>query len=800
MRDFRFPPFWIWLVAGFLPFAALELRAQPPPAADAAPASAAAAAASGTFVSEVLPLMQKYCWDCHGDGSDKGEVNFDKYTDEKTVLADRKVWAGVEFHVSQWTMPPAKRTDQPTPQEREFLTKYLEQLLNPVDPSRPDPGRVTIRRLNRVEYNNTVRDLLGVDIRPADDFPEDDTGYGFDNIGDVLALPPILMERYLLAADRVLLSALPPEAPASTLTTVDDEGLTGQGFPDRGGRLLSFDGDCGTEFDSPAAGEYLLRAKVWANQAGAGLARMALLVQDKSESEAEVESNDSRNPQTVEARVKFSHGAQRIGIRFLNDFYDENEPDPDKRDRNLHVLSMEVEGPVKAEPLPLTASAQSLLQPGEGLGETEAGARAVLGAFASRCFRRAVRPEEVERLSGIYRVLREQGASHREALRLGMKAAMVSPYFIYRIENQPDPDNPESVVEIDEYALASRLSFWLWSTTPDDELLSLAFRKELRANLENQVRRMLKDPKSRALPENFGGQWLELRTLNVVSPDKERFPQFTAELRADMRRETEELFHFIVQENRNVLEFLSADYTFLNERLAKFYGIPEVSGDEFRRVALGPETHRRGILTQGSILTVTSDPTRTSPVKRGKWVLENMLGIMPPPPPPNVPSLDGDAHAELTGSVRQRLEAHRSKPGCASCHALMDPIGFGLENFNAIGQWREKDGNFPVDSTGVLTTGQKFTNAGELSGILLTDRRETFLQALVGKMLTYALGRGTEPTDRPAVAGVIARMAREKDSFESLVLAICESVPFQKRRGDAFLRTHPDAKAKESRQ
>lgn len=797
MRDFRFPPFWIRLAAGFLPFAAGSLRGQAPSAPPAA-AAAPVAAEPGIFVNEVLPLMQKYCWDCHGDGSDKGEVNFDKYTDEKTVLADRKLWAGVEFHVSQWTMPPAKRTDQPTPQERELMTNYLEQLLNPVDPSRPDPGRVTIRRLNRVEYNNTARDLLGVDIRPADDFPEDDSGYGFDNIGDVLALPPILMERYLLAADRVLLAALPPEAPASTLTTVDDEGLTGQGFSERGGRLLSFEGACGTEFLAPVAGEYLLRAKVWANQAGSDLARMALTVQDQSAFETEVNPTDSRNPQTVEARVKFGNGAQRIGVRFLNDFYDANEMDPGKRDRNLYVVSMEVEGPVKADPLPLTASAQRLLQPGEGLGETEAGARAVLESFAGRCFRRAVRPEEVDRLTRIYHVMRGQGESHRDALRLGMKAAMVSPYFIYRIENQPDPDNPESVVDIDEYALASRLSFWLWSTTPDDELLALASRKELRTNLEKQVRRMLKDPKSRALPENFGGQWLELRTLNAVSPDKERFPQFNPELRTDMRRETEELFHFIVQENRDVMEFLSADYTFLNERLATFYGITEVSGEEFRRVVLKPETHRRGILTQGSILTVTSDPTRTSPVKRGKWVLENMLGITPPPPPPNVPSLDGDAGAELKGSVRQRLEAHRSKPGCASCHALMDPIGFGLENFNAIGQWRGKDGNFPVDSSGALTTGQKFTNAVELSEILLTDRRGAFLQTLVSKMLTYALGRGTEPTDRSAVAAVIARMAGESDRFESLVLGICESVPFQKRRGDAFLRNHPDVKSRES--
>jgi hypothetical protein len=753
--------------------------------------ASAQAPASADFKKDILPLMEKYCWDCHGDGADKGEVNFDKYKDAAAVLADRKIWAGVAFHVSQWTMPPAKRSDQPTVHEREVLTKYIDQLLNPVDPNRPDPGRVTIRRLNRVEYNNTVRDILGVDLRPADDFPEDDTGYGFDNIGDVLALPPILMERYLTAADRVLAAALPPGAPPSEVFEVEDEGLTGQGFPDRErGRLMAFNGTCGSEFLAPASGEYRMSAKVWATQAGGEPARLALVSGDHTGSPVDVTATDFKNPQTVEAVVRFEKGSRKIGVTFLNDFWDDAQPDPDKRDRNLYVLSLQVEGPVKADPLPPTPGEERLLAPAAGVGETPEAAEKILTTFAWRCFRRPARPEELERLMRIYKAVRAQDETHRDALRLAMKAVMVSPYFLYRIQNQPDPNNPDAVIEIDEFALASRLSYWLWSSTPDDELLKLAEAGQLRANLTAQVRRLLKDPKSRALPVNFGGQWLELRTLNVVAPDKDRFPQFSAELREDMRRETEELFQCIVQENRSVLDFLAADFTFLNDRLAKYYGIGGVDGGEFRRVSLPPESRRKGVLTHASVLTITSDPTRTSPVKRGKWVLENMLGIIPPPPPPNVPALEEDAHAELTGSVRQRLEAHRSKPGCASCHALMDPIGFGLENFNAIGQWRDKDGNFPVDSSGILTTGQKFNNAGELAQVLLTDRRDTFLHALVNKMLTYALGRGTEPTDRPAVEAIIQRMAKENDSFESLVLGIAESVPFQKRRGDAFLKNH----------
>lgn len=749
----------------------------------AAEAQTPASAPGKDFARDVLPVFQKYCWDCHGDGADKGDLSLDKYTDEKLVLADRKIWAGVMFHVDQWTMPPAKK-DQPTPGEREFLTKYLDQLLNPVDPANPDPGRVTLRRLNRVEYNNTMRDLLGVDIRPADDFPEDDTGYGFDNIGDVLALPPILMERYLIAADRVLDAAIPPAPPPPEISAVDGANMTGQGMPDGKSRLLAFNGECRTDFSIPVSGEYVLRAKVWASQGGGEPAKLELLLGDKSLTKSDIKAPDPKALQTVEVRAAFTKGFQPVAVRFLNDFYDAEGPDPAKRDRNLTVNSIELEGPFKVDPPSLNETAQRIFTPGENAGETAAGARAILQQFANRCFRRAVIPAEVDRLVKIYQLARDNKEGHVGALRLAMKAVMVSPYFIYRTEWQPEANNRSKVVEIDEFALATRLSYWLWSSTPDDELLSLAFRKQLRAEWNPQVLRMLKDPKARALAENFGGQWLELRTLAVAAPDKERFPTYNPELASDMRRETEELFSYIIRENRDVLEFLSAGYTFLNERLANFYGIPGITGKEFRIVKWDPDSPRRGILTHAGILTVTSDATRTSPVKRGKWVLENMLGITPPPPPPNVPTLDEGAHGEAGGSVRQRLEIHRSKPGCASCHALMDPIGFGLENFNAIGQWRQKDGAFPVDAAGVLTTGQKFNNATELSNILLTDRRDAFLHTIVSKMMTYALGRGTEPYDRPAIETVLVRMAKENHSFQSLILGISESLPFQKRRGD----------------
>jgi hypothetical protein len=760
----------------FLPTAALL--------AAAVVAHAQAPVAGKTYAKDILPLMEKYCWDCHADGEKKGDVVLDGDKDESAIAKNRKLWTGAMFHIEQWTMPPHDKKTQPTKEERELLVSWLDNVLNPVDLQNPDPGRVTIRRLNRVEYNNTVRDLLGVTSRPADEFPEDDTGYGFDNIGDVLALPPILMERYLIAADRVLAEAIPAGPPKSEKTTFPGRDLHGVGLPAKDARLLAFSGETNMEYSAPVEGEYLLRVQAWGDQAGPDLPKLELRQGDKGVKQEAVKATEAGKPQTVEARVTLTKGAQRLGVAFLNDFYDEKIPDANRRDRNVYILSMEVEGPVKSVPRPLNATAQKIFGAAGNAGETEAGARAILQQFINRAFRRAAIPAELDRLLTIYKAAQKEGESWRDSLRIAMKAVMVSPYFLYRIEWQEQADNPQKVVEISEYALASRLSYWLWSSLPDDELLSLAFRNQLRTNLKDQVLRMLKDPKARALPENFGGQWLELRTLNVVAPNKDRFPEFTPALRSAMKCETEELFWHLIQQNRPVTELLSADYTFLNETLARFYGVPGVQGEDFRMVKLDPATNRRGILTHASMLTLTSDSIRTSPVKRGKWLLENILGITAPPPPPNVPGLEEGEKVEATASVRQRLEAHRTKPGCAGCHSLIDPLGFALENYNAIGKWRDKDGAFPVDSTGELTTGQKFTNAQDLATIFLSDRRDTVLRNMVKKMLTYALGRGIEPYDRPAVDAILARMAKEGNTFQSMALAIAESLPFQKRRGD----------------
>lgn len=748
---------------------------------------AAAPAAPRDYRKDIRPVLEKYCWDCHGDGAKKGEVVLDADKDEAAIFRNRKIWMGAMFHIEQWTMPPQDKKTQPTKEEREMLVAWLDGVLHPVDPSAPDPGRVTIRRLNRVEYNNTVRDLLGVSSRPADDFPEDDTGYGFDNIGDVLAMPPILMERYLIAADRVLLEAIPAGPPVPVKTNFTNAEMQGQGGPfpaDKSARMLSSQGEAVINYNAPADGEYAVRLRAWGEQAGGEPVKISLRVDQQPAKQADITAAEKGRAQEVEQRVQLRSGGHRVSVAFLNDFFDGKNPDPKRRDRNLIIAGVQIEGPLRSSARPLNAVAARIFGVAAKLGENEAGARAILQEFTNRAFRRAAIPAEVDRLLSIFKATQREGESWRDSLRIAMKAVMVSPYFIYRIEWQPEANNPAKVVELNEFALASRLSYWLWSSMPDDELLSMAFRNQLRANLKNQVLRMLKDPKARALPANFGGQWLETRRLKTSAPDPKRFPEFSPALRDAMRRETEEFFWNIMQQNRPVTDFLGADYTFLNETLAKFYGIPGVSGAEFREVKLAPESRRRGILTHASVLTVTSDSTRTSPVKRGKWLLENVLGITAPPPPPNVPALEEGVKIEASASVRKRLEMHRAKPGCANCHSLVDPPGFGLEHFDAIGKWRDRDGPDAVDASGVLTTGQKFNGAGELTNILLTDRRETFLRNVVKKMLTYALGRGVEPYDRPAVDAILARMAKEGHSFQSMVLGIAESLPFQKRRGD----------------
>jgi hypothetical protein len=421
------------------------------------------------------------------------------------------------------------------------------------------------------------------------------------------------------------------------------------------------------------------------------------------------------------------------------------------------------------------ATAQSKPQP-------EAIARQIVTKFASRAWRRPVENAEVDKFMTLYNTSQKDGLSFEASVKLSMKAVLVSPHFLFRDEIQPDPDNPESVHPIDEYALASRLSYFLWSSMPDQELTDLAAHKKLRKQLDAQVRRMLATPKAQAFVDNFAGQWLEIRNLKFVEPDKTLYPDFDDNLRDAMLKETDLFFASVVHENRSVLDFLNADYTFVNGRLAKLYGITNVTGDEFQRVSLDG-TPRRGVFTQASVLTVTSNPTRTSPVKRGKWVLEELLGTPPPPPPPVVPELKNDGQP-VSGTLREQMVQHRADPTCASCHARMDPIGFGLENFDGIGAWRDKEGEFAIDSSGKLVSGESFKGPAELSNILATTKRDFFVRCLTEKMLTYALGRGTEYYDRVPIQKITADLAKNQYKFSTLVLDVVNSLPFLMRRGE----------------
>lgn len=744
-----------------------------------------------SFSGQIAPLLAKYCVNCHGEKKPKGGLNLAKLRDETSIAANQKTWQLVIENVESGDMPPEGKP-RPTKAEIELLTGWVDARLEALDCGKEtDPGRVTLRRLNRAEYNNTIRDLFGIDFRPAEDFPSDDVGYGFDNIGDVLTLPPILMEQYLATAESIAERAIVADSGADgVIKTWETESLE----PDAGGtqfedwaRALATTGEIAVTFPCPRSGEYILRARAFGHQAGPELAKMAFLVDGKKLKTVEVAA-EAENPQVYEVKLALNAGTRRIAVAFLNDFYDINVEDPKRRDRNLIVDYLEIQGTAAAANAPLPESHRRIIFETPTKTTRDTVVRAILERFASRAYRRPITPGELARLIKFVDLAEQSGDSFERGIQLAVQAVLVSSQFLFRVEIDPrfekrDPKAKARSHPINEFELASRLSYFLYSSIPDDELWQLATKGKLREgdNLEKQVRRMLRDPKAKALVENFGDQWLQIRNLKTVSPDRKQFPGFDEPLRAAMLKETELFFEEVMREDRSVLDFLDADYTFLNERLATHYGIKGIKGAEFRRVPLSAESHRGGLLTQASILTVTSNPTRTSPVKRGKWILEQVLGTPPPPPPPDVPELKEEEGATLTGSLRQRMEQHRANPNCASCHARMDPLGFAFENYDAIGGWREKDGSFPIDSSGSLPSGQSFQGPEGLKGILKT-REKNFTRCLAEKMLTFAIGRGIEDPDKCALDKIVDAMAADHAKFSRLVLEIVNSDPFQKRK------------------
>jgi len=741
----------------------------------------AKAASRLDYAKDVKPLLEEYCYDCHADGTDKGGLSLDKWNDEASLVADRKLWKEVEHQVGAKVMPPAKRKAQPTDAERAIIAEWIDGVVFYVDCSKPDPGRVTIRRLNRKEYSNTVRDLVGVNFEAAADFPPDDTGYGFDNIGDVLSISPVLLEKYLAAAEKVMGQAIRTEKPAEPTKRYSGDTLRGGGAHNAS-RILSTNGRITLRHRAAYTGEYLVRIRAAAHQAGKEPAKMTLNQGGKNLKTFDV-ANDPNNFKNFEFKLRLTKGNQDIAVEFINDFFDPKEKDPNRRDRNLLVDRIEVSGPLGFKGPPVPRFHREWLPEDPSKVDGRVVGRQIIEKFATRAFRRPVLDNEVDRLMALAR----QGSEGEEeyafekGIKLAMVAVLVSPNFLFRNEFQPNPDNPEAVYKINEHALAARLSYFLWSSMPDDELVELAASKSLRKNWDAQVRRMLADPRSRALTENFAGQWLQLRDLDLVNPDRKRFSEFDRELVTSMRKETETFFEYVKNENRSIIDFISADYTFANQRLAKHYGMGEMKGSELRKVSL-KGSPRGGLLTHGSILTLTSNPTRTSPVKRGKWILENILGTPPPEAPANVPSLD--AKGKLQGNLRERLEQHRADPNCASCHALMDPIGLAFENFDAIGRWRDKNEGKGIDTSAVLDTGEKIDGAADLRRVLAEKRSGQFTRTMTTAMMTYAIGRGMEYYDRCAIDKVVETVEKDGHRFESLVIAVTRSVPFQMRRGD----------------
>ncbi len=742
------------------------------------------AARKADFEKNVLPILENYCFDCHGDGASKGDLAIDQHLDDfQKLLRDHHTWKVVMHNVETKVMPPPKRKDLPSEEERKKLVTWIEKEIFRYDCNHPDPGRVTLRRLNRAEYNNTIRDLTGVKFRPADDFPADDSGYGFDNIGDVLSLSPVLFEKYLKAAEKVMDQAIRTAKPSKPKRTFDAERLRG-GNRSRSSRVLATTGEVFAELPFPGDGEYRITIRAGATQGGDELARLDFRIDGKTVRSVDVPQHHEK-PGTFEWKGKAKAGKRRVGGFFPNDFYDPKARDPNRRDRNLFIHSITVEGPLHHQPGPPSDFHRRYIDSEPVTDKFDERARKAITEFAARAWRRPVGNDEVEKLMAIASTTRdEKDYAFEKGVQLAFTAVLTSPSFLFRGELQPNPDNPKGNHLIDEHALASRLSYFLWSSTPDDELRRHADAGTLRKNLRAQVERMLNDWKAGALTRNFAGQWLQLRNMELVTPDRRRFREWNGGLAYDMRKETEMLFEHIAKNNRSVLEFLTADYTFVNERLARHYGIEEIRGSKMRQVSL-KGTPRGGILTHGSILTLTSNPTRTSPVKRGKWVLDNILGTPPPEAPPNVPNLvEKRKRGEDVGTVRERLEAHREDPNCAACHALMDPIGFALENYDAVGRWRDEEDGKPVETAGQLVSGEKFANAVDLRTILSNQKGADFVRCMSEMMLTYALGRGLEFYDKCAVKEITGKVSKNGHRFTEMVMAVVESVPFQYRRGD----------------
>lgn len=782
----------------------------------------AAAPDPTVFKRDILPLLDEYCVPCHTGNDASAGITLANEKDASSLISHRDLWEKIAENIESKHMPP-KDMPQPTAAQRQKLIAYVQSALSSSVCDVKDVGRVTARRLNKAEYENTIRDLLGVSVPGVtDDFPSDDVGYGFDNIGDVLTLSPLHMEKYLTAAGRIsrTVIAAPEDKSARDAKAKENRGprvirgdqfdVTKGGDARDGIYYFGTEGSAGIRYEFPAPGLYKVKVVAWEEHFGPGHAKMAFMYGDKTVQTVDV-SGTKEKPGTYEATIEVRRAGMRsnVTVAYTNNRKvtpQENTDPKQQGDRNLVIESLEIQpsgGVANAPTQDALSNAHRRLVKALPAADTEVAkdlaTRKNLSAFLYRAYRRPPTKLELDRLVKLAGRVRGQGSSFERGIQVAVQASLVSPSFLFRIEQDPDPNNPKAQRPLTDYELATRLSYFLWSSMPDDRLLTLAAAKKLHdpLTLQAEAKRMLRDPRaSESLGDNFGAQWLQLRKISQVTPNLKAFPQFTEELRAAMRTETMLYFQHVVGDDRSVLDFLDSNYTYLNEPLAKLYGNTEIKGREFRRVTLNG-AQRGGVMTQASVLTVTSNPGRTSPVKRGRWVMENLLGSVIPMPPPGVGQLpDDNKKAVLTGTLRERMVQHRKDPACASCHARMDPIGFGLENYDAIGMWRKLDDGHPIDASGALPGGKAFSGPSELR-VALKSKAPQFTRNLSEKLLTYALGRGIESTDRCNLDAIAANVAKKNYRFSAIVTEIVTSEPFRYRRGDQPVAKVAVAKAQE---
>ncbi len=818
-------------------------------------------------------MLEEYCFDCHGDGAHRGNVSFDTFETDAALLGNQELWWKVLKNVRAGLMPPFRKPQPPAPLKKR-IAGWIKADVFRSDPTDPDPGRITLNRLNRAEYANTIRDLLGVEFDAGGAFPPDDSGYGFDNIGDVLTLSPMLLEKYLAAAREVVERAVPAigKIPA-------DHVLRGRSF-------LKGDADPGEDADPRPGGRGSLILSYYkgvsvTNRYPAAHGGTYRLVIDGSANERYVDNqfdfNRCRLIFRVDGKKVLQREYAREGGKTLHEEWGQTwaagdhelvfevvplTPDqPRVRSLNLRIDSVTVRGPLEetywVHPPDYTRFfSREVPEDADGRRQY---AREILESFLLRAYRRPADAGTVERLVALAGdTYNQPGKTFEAGIRQAMIAILASPRFLFREEAIDGDQEDRHYPLVDEYSLASRLSYFLWSSMPDEELLRLAKNHDLRAHLNEQTGRMLDDPRSSAFVENFVGQWLETRDIESIQidarqvlgreekadPDRERrrkrffelrekseeeltpaekaeladiraslFRRFrrapraemTGDLRRAMRLETEKTFEYVLRQDRPLLELIDGGYTFLNEALARHYGLTNlgVRGDAMRRVELPADCPRGGILTQGSVLAVTSNPTRTSPVKRGLFILDNLLGTPPPPPPANITPLEDAAKGitNRTVSLRETLALHREQPLCSSCHNRMDPLGLAFENFNAMGMWRAAEQGLSIDATGTLLTGESFTNVTQLKRILATRHATEFYRTVTEKLLTYALGRGLETYDVATVDAIVERLQASGGRPSEWIAGVIESAPFQKtRRRPSLSHAEPGNTARSPRQ